>query len=264
MIRPDPHALYAELAAGHALSALEPEEEQLFLAHVSGCARCERDVAEHRATLSHLAYAVDASEPPPSLLEGIRAGVLASGRGVSFPESVPVDELAARRTRRDPAAALRGAKGWTSVAAAAALVVGLGVWNVSLQSDRDQQDAWSGRITAAMRELGEQDTDTVPLVGDGGRVVAVALVHGDRLSLLVDGLKANDTRSSIYVLWGQSRFGDVRPVAAFDVTEKGMDVRDGMHIQAGVSQVTRFMITHENGRSAPPVATKPVLAQGDV
>jgi hypothetical protein len=35
--------------------------------------------------LSELAFAVDAVEPPPALLEGIRAGMLASGRQVSFP-----------------------------------------------------------------------------------------------------------------------------------------------------------------------------------
>lgn len=266
MTRPDPHAQYEELAAGHALGALEPGDEQLFLDHVTGCARCERDLAEHRATLAHLAYAVDAAEPPPGLLDGIRAGVLASGREVSFPEAdLPAPaSLEAARERRSAAARLGRAKGWTSIAAAAALVVGLGVWNVTLQSDRDEQDAWSDRITAAMRELGEQDTDTVPLTGDDGRVVAVAVVHDDRMSLLVDGLEANDASSTTYVLWGQSRFGDVRPVAAFDVTEEGMDVRDGMRMQAGVAEVTRFMVTHEKGRSAPPIPTKPVLAMGDV
>ncbi|MCW2615123.1 MAG: putative transrane anti-sigma factor, partial [Frankiales bacterium] len=87
MTRPDPHALYEELAAGHALHALEPGDEELFLAHAHGCARCERAAEDHRATLTHLAYAVDAPEPPPSLLEGIRAGVLASARGASFPET---------------------------------------------------------------------------------------------------------------------------------------------------------------------------------
>lgn len=267
MTRPDPHALYEELAAGHALSALEPGDEELFLAHVHGCARCERDVEEHRATLTHLAYAVDTAEPPPSLLEGIRAGVLASGREASFPDApsptAPVS-LDAARERRSGAERLRRAGGWTSIAAAAALVVGLGVWNVTLQSDRQEQDAWSDRITAAMRELGERDTDTVPLTGEGDQVVAVALMHGDRMSLLVDGLKANDASSTTYVLWGQSRFGDVRPIAAFDVTDEGMDVRRGLQMQAGIAEVTRLMVTHEQGRTAPAIPTKPVLAMGDV
>lgn len=261
MTRPDAHERYEELAAGHALGALEPEDEQAFLGHLHACARCERDLAEHQVTLTHLAYAPDAAEPPDSLLESIRAGVLASGRGsrLSGPVVVPLE---AARSRRRGAAPLRRARMMTAVSAAAALVIGLGAWNVTLQSDRDAQDAWGDRITAAVRELGEPGTDTVPLTV-GTDVVALALVRGEELSLVVDGLKANDTSSTTYVLWGQSRFGDVRPVAAFDVTEEGLDVQRGLHLQAGVADVTRFMVTHEQGRTAPPIPS-PVLASGDV
>lgn len=273
MTRPDPHELYEELAAGHALSALEPEDEQAFLVHVAACARCERELEEHRSALAHLAYAPEAAEPPPALLEGIRAGVLASGRGASFPQQTSPQQtsteppapssLEQARLRRQGQDGMRRAKRWTAVAAAASLVVGLGAWNLALRSDRDQQDAWNDRVTAAMRELGQEDTDSVPLKS-GDDVVAVALVHGDEMSLLVDGLKANDRSSTTYVLWGQSRFGDVRPVGAFDVTEEGMDVREGMRLQAGVADVTRFMVTHEQGRTAPPIPRAPVLASGNV
>ena len=261
MTRPDPHERYEELAAGHALGALEPEDEQAFLSHLPACARCERDLAAHQATLAHLAYAPDAAEPPDSLLEGIRAGVLASGRGsrLSGPVVVPLEQARSRRRGAGPA---RRARMMTAVAAAAALVIGLGVWNVTLQSDRDRQDAWGDRMTAAVRELGEPGTDTVPLTV-GTEVVALALVRGEELSLVVDGLKVNDTSSTTYVLWGQSRFGDVRPVVAFDVTEEGMDVQGVHHLQAGVADVTRFMVTHEQGRTAPPIPS-PVLASGNV
>lgn len=269
MTRPDLHAPFEELAAGHALGALEPQDEQVFLAHLPSCARCESDLREHLATLTHLAYAPDPSEPPASLLAGIRAGVAASGRasGLSVPDVPAAPDapasLDAARARRTDARRLRRAGALTGVAAAAALVIGLGTWNVTLQSDRDQQAAWGERVTAAMRELGVPGTDAVPLQADGA-VVAVALVQGENLSLVVDGLKANDAQATTYVLWGQSRFGDVRPVAAFDVGEQGLDVRGGLHLQAGIADVTRFMVTHEQGRSAPPLPTKPVLASGDV
>ncbi len=263
MTRPDLHAPFEELAAGHALGALEPQDEQLFLAHLPSCARCARDLREHLETLTHLAYAPDPAEPPASLLEGIRAGVAASGRAAGLGASTAPASLDAARARRTDARRLRRAGVLTGVAAAAALVIGLGAWNVTLQSDRDQQTAWGERMTAAVRELGVPGTDAVPLQADGD-VVAVALVQGQDLSLLVDGLKANDARTTTYVLWGQSRFGDVRPVAAFDVGEQGLDVRGGLHLQAGIADVTRFMVTHEQGRSAPPIPTKPVLASGDV
>lgn len=264
MTRHDAHARYEELAAGHALHALEPEDEQAFVAHLPGCARCERDLAEHEATLAHLAYAPDAAEPPPSLLEGIRSGVLASGREVSFPElpaPAPVDLGEVRRRRE--ARRLGGAPMWTGLAAAFALVVSLAVWNTSLRQDRDQQAEWGGRLANAVAQLRDEDTDTVPLSGDDGEVVAVALVRGDQMSLVIDGLPVN-AEGTTYVLWGESRFGDKRAVGAFDVSSAELDVLEGMRVQASISDVTRFMVTHEQGDTAPPIPTLPVLASGDV
>ncbi len=266
MTRPDAHARYEELAAGHALHALEPEDEQEFVAHLAGCARCERALAEHASTLAHLAYAPDAAEPPAALLDGLRAGVLASGRGASFPspaaaqeEPVQLDEV---RRRRDDSR-LRRAGTWVGVAAAAALVVSLGVWNTSLRSERDQQAAWSDRLASAVGQLRDPSTDTVPLEGEAGEVVAVALVRGTDMSLVVDGLPVNEAGTT-YVLWGESRYGDRRPVGSFDVTASGLDVLEGMQVQASVSDVTRFMVTREKGDAAPPMPTLPVLASGDV
>lgn len=274
MTRPDAHERYEELAAGHALSALEPEDEQVFLQHLGACARCERELAVHNATLAQLAYAPDDAEPPDSLLASIRAGVLASGRGASFPQqsdaatdstgrrpAVPISLAAARRRRTD--SRVRRTSVWTGIAAAAALVLGLGVWNTTLQQDRAEQDAWGDRMAVAVRELRDTDTDTVPLQGDNGEVVAVALVRGSELSLVVDGLPVNDDATT-YVLWGQSRYGDVRPVGAFDVARGGLDVQQDMQVQAGIADVTRFMVTREQGEQPPPIPQQPVLASGDV
>lgn len=262
MTREDNHARFEELAAGFALHALEPEDEQVFRTHVTGCARCERDVAEHEATLAHLAYAPEVAEPPASLLAGIRAGVLASGRGASFPEpAVPVqlDEVRRARTSRR----WNRAATWTGMAAAFALVVSLGVWNTSLLQDREDQTELNARLAAVVEQLRDANTDTVPLAGQDGAVVAVALVRGEQMSLVVDGLPVNEPGTT-YVLWGESRYGDKRAVGAFDVTSAGLDVLERMQVQASVADVTRFMVTHEQGDAAPPIPTLPVLASGDV
>jgi hypothetical protein len=260
--RQNAHVRFEELAAGHALHALEPEDEQAFVTHAVGCARCERDLAEHEATLAQLAHAAEPAEPPASLLEGIRAGVLASGRAASFPAAPAPVQLDDLRRRRD-ARRLGRAGVWTGLAAAFALVVSLAVWNTSLQQDRDEQDAWSTRMAAAVSQLRDEATDAVPLSSEDGEVVAVALVRGEEMSLVVDGLPVNPD-GTIYVLWGESRSGDRRAVGAFDVTSEGLDVLDRMQVQASVSDVTRFMVTHEQGEQAPPIPTLPVLASGDV
>ena len=127
MTRADPHVSFEELAVGHALGALEPEDEQVFVRHLSGCARCERDLTEHLSTLAHLAYAADDAEPPAGLLGSLRAAVQDSGREVTWPgqddRPASMDQA---RTRRTAAASMRRARTWTSIAAGAALVVGLG------------------------------------------------------------------------------------------------------------------------------------------
>ena len=265
--RPDAHERYAELAAGHALHSLEPEDEQAFLAHVTGCARCEREVDAHRTTLAHLAYAPLDVEPPASLLEGIRAGVLASDRGATFPdlEPVVVEEHAAADdlSRRRDAKRLRRAGTWVGVAAAAALVASLGAWNASLQQDRAEMQEWSSRLASAVGQLRDSATDTVPLAGTGGEVVAVAVMRGDEMSLVVDGLPVND-EATTYVVWGESRYGDKRAVGAFDVTADGVDVLDGMRLPDGVTDVTALLVTREQGDGAPAIPTLPVLASGEV
>lgn len=266
MTRPDPHASYEELAGGYALHALEPDEEQVFLSHLAACARCERDVAEHEAMLAQLAYAPDAPEPPASLLEGIRAGVQSSGRAAGLvleqePASAP-SQLERARRRRDETK-LRRAGTWMGLAAAFVLVVSLGFWNTSLRQDRDAQDAWSSRMAAAVAELRDDDTEVVPLHGESGDVVAVALLRGDEMSLVVDGLPSNEGGTT-YVLWGESRFGDKRAVGAFDVGEQSPDVHQGMRLQDGITDVTKLMVTHEQGDEAPPIPTLPVLASGTV
>lgn len=265
--RNDPHVRYEELAAGHALHALEPEDEQDFLRHLAGCAQCEADLADHQATLAHLAYAPAAAEPPPALLAGIRQGVLSSDREATFPSdadaaaapaaAAAVPDLSAARDARR----MRRAGTWLAAAAAFALVVSLGVWNTSLRSDRDEQDAWGERMRQAVSRMSDA-TATVPLHGADGKLLAVAVVRGADMSLVVDGLPVNEAGTT-YVLWGEDPAGDKHAVGAFDVTSS-FDVLEGMEVRDGVGDMARLMVTREAGDSAPLTPTLPVLAVGEV
>lgn len=255
------HVRFEELAAGYALGSLEPEDEVAFLGHRSGCAACERAVDEHAATLAQLAYAAPSVELPAALLQAIREGVRDSG-DVS---ALPGDELAAARVRRRRrlTAAPTGMAARAGVAAAAAVVLGLGAWNVSLQRDAQEQDEWSDKLATTVQALQSPGTQSVPMTSVDGRVLAVALVHEDGLSLVVDGLLPNG-EGSTYVLWGKSRFGDVRAVGAFDVGRPGLDVVQGLQLGQSVGEVTSFVITQEQGETPPPVTTQPVVVSGQV
>jgi hypothetical protein len=264
----DPHLPFDELAVGHALSALEPDEQSRFLAHLSSCARCERAVAEHETTLAHLAHAAPSVEPPASLLEGIRAGVQGSTRPAvahdrprAIDQPAVPDDLAARRARRS--VTVRRGHLLTSAAAVVALLLGLGGWNAVLQRDATERSAQYENVAAAVRALERPQTRTVRLASQEGEVLAVAVVEGSEMSLVVDGLAPND-QDTVYVLWGQSRYGDVRAVGTFDVESTELDVLHGLRLEPGIGAVTTLMVTREQGRTAPALTTEQVLVSGSV
>jgi anti-sigma-K factor RskA len=61
------------LAAGYALHALDPDEEQAFQTHLATCPSCRQDVAAFSETASGLGLAAPSSQPPPELRERILA-----------------------------------------------------------------------------------------------------------------------------------------------------------------------------------------------
>lgn len=248
------HACYDELVVGYALSALEPDDEQRLVAHLRGCAACARALAEHTETLAHLAYATDAETPPEGLLEGIRAGVVASGRAGAFPAPLSLDDARRRRPR-----ATRLMTATLGAAAALVLIVSL-VFVRGLMADRDAQQTVNGRLAATVANLTAPGARLIELTGDAGR--GTLILNGQRVSLVMAGMPRNDPQRSVYVLWEQSTFGDVRAVGTFDVRADDVAVANLQLRQDPVS-VRRFMVTREKGRVAPARTTQPVLVAGD-
>jgi Anti-sigma-K factor rskA len=251
------HEAYEELAAGHALDALEPEDEQRFLRHLAGCALCERELALHRDTAAQLAYGAGQVDVPEGLAARLRAAVAAESGVHVFAGggSAPVSLAAARTRRRSRLAVLASA-------AAAVLVVGLVGSNVALRQDRVQQTASSDRLAEAVATLGEPGRN-VPLLDDAQHVAAVAVVQDDSVSLVVEGLAANDPGTT-YVLWERGRFGGVQALATFDVRGEGVQVMRDMPLQHGVDGAAAFAITHEKGERAPERPLVAPLASGTV
>ncbi|MCU1589517.1 MAG: uncharacterized protein JWP11_773 [Frankiales bacterium] len=258
---PDAHVRFEELAAGHALHALEPGDEQVFLDHLATCPDCQRAVSSHTETLGHLAYAAEPAELPDGILAGIRREIGQPAAPFAVPLAAPSSLDAARARRRLPTAL--ASRTWIGAAAAVALVLSMGVWNLALHRDRSQADLRASQLAAAVATLEQGATQRAKLTDPQGRPVAYALVRPDSsVSLVIDGLARNDRNSSTYVLWQKGSYG-VRAVGSFDVTREGVDVVQSLLLSRDVVGLDGFAVTREPGRRAPAApGSNPVAAGG--
>jgi anti-sigma-K factor RskA len=256
MTAPSTHERYEQLAAGYALSALEPEDENAFLDHLPGCAACRRAVAEHSETLAQLANAVVEGPPPPAVLEGIREQVSQSG---AFPAPVSLD--AARPRWRDRT--MRRTTAVVGAAAAAVLVIALVLVNQGLSSNERQARQVAARLNATVSSLLVDGARKIDLTGPSGGKGAI-VVSGQSVSIVTSGVPVNDTSDSVYVLWSKSRLGQVRAVGTFDIRSERLSVVNDLRLSQDPDTVAAFLVTKEPGRTAPAVTHQPVVVLGDV
>ena len=261
------HAPFDELAVGWALHALEPEDESVFVTHLAGCERCAVTVAETRDVMSAMATDLPQPEPSEGLLQRIRAAVGETEQlpDVAVPVAAPVPSLRVV-SGTSPASAHRSrwrrALPMGLVAAAVAAILGLGLWNVVLTSDRQELQSTIAEQNRVMNGLLAPGGATVSPLEENGKAVATVVVRGDEVDLITHGLSVNDRSKSTYVLWGM---GDnvAKPLGTFDVSSSRMDM---LTVGSGVTGVDRFAtygVSLEPGRKAPPLPTG-VVATGEV
>jgi hypothetical protein len=261
----DDHQTFDELAVGWALHTLEPEDETVFLAHLPGCARCAETVAGTTDAMAALASDLPAAEPSDALRERLRHAVEeteqvpAAVAAVPAPAPVaprvlPVPRETAERPRRRLLPAL--------VAAAAAAVVGLGVWNVVLNDDRRELQSTLASQSAAMHVLLDPHRATLAPLGDADQPVATVVPHGHSLEVVAHGLAANDADRTSYVVWGMQGDEPV-PLGTFDVTGSQMALQTVGSGLTGLSHFHEYAVSLEPGQEAPSAPTD-VVATGQV
>lgn len=263
------HEEFDELAVGWALEALEPDDETRFVRHLPDCQRCTRTIRDATDIAGRLVMSLPAEDPPEALRQRILAGARAEPREPgALPETAGFAELfavpdegrdvvPARRRYRDFARGL-------VAAAALLLIVGLGVWNVQLQSTRDGVQAVAEQQAKVLDQLDGRGTYRVaPLENHDGESVGTVVVHDGGARVMADGLAVNDTASSTYVLWGMRPNLSPIPLGTFDVTRTGLDMLPVGSTTTGLDKYEGYAISIEPGRQAPPVPTD-VVATGTV
>lgn len=255
---------FEELAVGWALHALEPEDAEVFAAHLEGCARCRGIVVDTTEVMAAMAGAVPSAEPPPSLGDRLMAEAARTPQDVpaaattrAEPAAAPVPQVAPPVPAQVPAPRRR----WTAVLAAAAVaaVVGLGGWIVVLVGDRDEARRTAASEAALVEQLLRPGPATVvPVDAPDGRTVATLLARDDGVQLISHGLEANDRDAETYVLWGLDQ-GTPKALGTFDVTEAGLQLRT-LEVE-GADDFPGYGISIEPGNTAPEAPTD-VVARG--
>jgi anti-sigma-K factor RskA len=239
------HQDWEEIAAGHALGALEPENQQRFEVHLRTCPECRQVLLDTEVVMAELAVAPDPVAPPAEL----KARLMAAIRDESGDEprraavrSTGTLEIVRDRRRAREALTDR----WVRLAAAASVVllavIAAGVWSLG------------GSKSSTPRFVALQSAQSATT-----QVATVELI-GDKAWTISAGLPPNDTSNSQYVLWVLPASGAPVPVGSFDVAP-GHTVSAIGKVSQPLSSVKAFAVSKEPGRSLP---TKPtvVVASG--
>lgn len=245
------HDAWAQLAVGHALDALEPADEAVFLAHVRTCPSCQRLVDDTRRSATELAYAVEPVAPPPQLWARIEAGLGQSGRP---PAAVPVP--AAPGPAIGPAR--RSGLRWLAAAAAAAVLAGLVGTGVLASRLSGQNSTQRRQLAAVLDCLGSPDCRLMPMTGSGG-AQAVALVSSGRVQLFLNGLPQNNRGAEVYVLWELRGGAPPAAVTTFDVVTGGWTAVPARALPVAATAQSALAVTREAGRQAPPRPAGPTV-----
>jgi len=248
------HDAWEALAVGHAMNALEPEDEQSLLSHLPGCSICPGVVTDTRVVMGHLAYAVDPVEPPARLLSSIRAQI-------PQPQRPPVELRRASRSRVRPLHRV-ASRPWLAVAAGLSLLMALSVWNLVLLAENrsgQRRLAEATLVTGCLRDVACRTVELRDKATD--QPTATALVRGRQVQLVVHGLPRNDSAAEVYVLW--QRIGPTKlvPVDTFDITRPGVTVLRSGPLVADLNREGALSVSREPGRS-PPSAPTDVVAFG--
>jgi len=154
---------FEDLAAAYALGALDDEERREFEAYLAEHSVLQAEVEELGEAARLLALAPPEYEPPPDLRRNLLQRV-GGEAGTAF----------ADRRQRSRLGALLGPAGLGTAAAALAVLVGLVVWNLSLQDSNEELRADVRELQGEAQRADAGEIRTYELQGSG----AASGAHG--------------------------------------------------------------------------------------
>ena len=256
------HSRFDELAAGYALDALEPAEEQSFLAHAEQCPYCRRQAAAFREVAGAMAETSPPAQPSEQLGGRILAAMLADADQQEGTSGGPAGNTRAAEPMPDaPVVSLhgrraRGRRKLVPVAAAAVLVAGGGIWAGLAATAGGSQPP----LAACARPHACAQVQLTAI--RTGRTAATVIVR-DGVAWMEPAAMAANPAGEVYVLWQIT--GAHAPVAV-----GSFDIRPGLRgpvrigdLAVPYSGTSAFAVSLDHGRTIPASPSKPI-AQGEV
>ena len=242
-------ARWAELAAGYALHALEPAEEEAFTTHLAGCAVCRATLDDHELVAAQLASLADDAESAAPPWSRIRPVLGPPSEATPVQElrppgnEAPVRRLHPRHTRLLAAAA----------AFAALVAVGVTGWQLAGRSG-----SGSTPPAAVAKCRAASDCHVVALLA-GKAEAGDVLVRSTTATVVPTAMPTLD-RSHVYVLWQLPRDGRPTPVTVLrDVQTDHAGSPASLAIP--YDDTAAFAMSVENADAVPSRPTK-VVALG--
>lgn len=269
--RADERCDYEHLAAGAALYALEPEEDDAFSEHLPRCERCQDVLRSSKEAASYLGVGVPQEDPPPELRERILSQAAQTPQVTG--DDLPADDLpparaeefapAARRAevRRIPARRKISARVLVAAAAVVAIAVTgvLGARVLELSEQQRQTVAQSEQMSRALAAVSDDGASMAVLRSPEGQQVAT-LVSGKHDAAVVPAELRPSDASHIYVVWGMDGQKPV-PVSTFSVRSGAPQIARALPWSAGAAEHDVYAISLEPGQKAPAAPTN-VVAKG--
>jgi anti-sigma-K factor RskA len=187
------HEAASEALEALALDALDASEREGVMAHVAGCAECQRELAAFENTASEIALAAAPLPMPPEQRDRIKARLLARAaadravaerafadvRAETAPPARPSDIVPIRASRRG-----MGAAAWMAMAAGLVAFVGMGGYmrasreraalRVSLQEAQAERGARLAAMDSLRTTLEDRDRMIANLTGAQVAVMTLA------------------------------------------------------------------------------------------
>lgn len=255
------HAIEFELASGYVLDSLSAEDESWFETHLDDCLRCQAQVTMLREVAARLGQATQGAPPSPSLRDRIVSAAIAdradqlqtdaSPWGGPFLDSKLPQNITSHtdtsKTKKRASSPIAHPHRRMLVGAAAVVIALSGVFGAIIGTQ--------GGSHPSVPCSSSTCTTVVLTSPETHRRVATVTV--DRLAVFLrpQGLRADNRRSQIYVLWDLLKGDSPRAIGGFDVQKGSFHEISVGDLRAPKQQIVGYAISLEHGRSIPKAPT---------